>query len=134
VTVLRFFFKVALDQGWTVLSRAEIDLVPNRDNSADTHPDFRTQGVEIRAGWIRARGQQRQGLCEPVAGGPRVRAAQTQRRFQHQVTARGSRPHHRRCRIAASSNRRLARGVPVISTPRRSKAWRLRGVVSILQA
>jgi uncharacterized protein (DUF736 family) len=57
VTVLRFFLKVTLDQGWTVLNRAEIDIVPNRDESADTHthPDFRivTQGVEIGAGWIR---------------------------------------------------------------------------------
>ncbi len=57
MTVLRFFFKVTLDQGWTVLNRAEIDIVPNRDESADTHthPDFRivTQGVEIGAGWIR---------------------------------------------------------------------------------
>jgi hypothetical protein len=49
--------EVTLDQGWTDLNRAEIDIVPNRDKSADTHtdPDFRivTQGVEIGAGWIR---------------------------------------------------------------------------------
>src|SRR5260221_4397733 len=55
VTVLRFFFKVTPDQGWTVLNRAEIDIVPNRDGGAHTHPDFRivSQGVEIDAGWIR---------------------------------------------------------------------------------
>ncbi len=55
MTVLRFFFKVTLDQGWTVLNQAEIDIVRNRDESADTHADFRivTQGVEIGAGRIR---------------------------------------------------------------------------------
>ena len=55
VTVLRFFLKVTPDQGWTVLNRAEIDIVPNRDGGAHTHPDFRivSQGVEIDAGWIR---------------------------------------------------------------------------------
>jgi uncharacterized protein (DUF736 family) len=39
----------------TVSIRAEIDIIPNRDKSAETHPDFRvfTQGVEIGAGWIR---------------------------------------------------------------------------------
>jgi uncharacterized protein (DUF736 family) len=39
----------------TVSIRADIDIVPNRDKSAETHPDFRvmTQGVEIGAGWIR---------------------------------------------------------------------------------
>ncbi|WP_315833501.1 DUF736 domain-containing protein [Bradyrhizobium prioriisuperbiae] len=39
----------------TVSIRADIDIVPNRDKSADTQPDFRvlTQGVEIGAGWIR---------------------------------------------------------------------------------
>ena len=35
----------------TVSIRADIDIVPNRDKSADTQPDFRvvTQGVEIGA-------------------------------------------------------------------------------------
>jgi uncharacterized protein (DUF736 family) len=39
----------------TVSIRADIDIVPNRDKSADTQPDFRvvTQGVEIGAGWTR---------------------------------------------------------------------------------
>ena len=39
----------------TVSIRADIDIIPNRDKSAETHPDFRvvTQGVEIGAGWIR---------------------------------------------------------------------------------
>ena len=39
----------------TLSVRADIDIVPNRDKSADTQPDFRiiTQGVEIGAGWIR---------------------------------------------------------------------------------
>ena len=39
----------------TVSIRADIDIIPNRDKTADTHPDFRvmTQGVEIGAGWIR---------------------------------------------------------------------------------
>jgi uncharacterized protein (DUF736 family) len=39
----------------TLSIRADIDIVPNRDKSADTQPDFRviTQGIEIGAGWIR---------------------------------------------------------------------------------
>ncbi|MCP1843941.1 uncharacterized protein (DUF736 family) [Bradyrhizobium sp. USDA 4524] len=39
----------------TLSVRTGIDIVPNRDKSADTHPDFRiiAQGVEIGAGWIR---------------------------------------------------------------------------------
>ena len=39
----------------SVSIRADIDIIPNRDNSAETHLDFRvvTQGVEIGAGWIR---------------------------------------------------------------------------------
>ncbi|MCP3384669.1 DUF736 family protein [Bradyrhizobium sp. CCGUVB4N] len=39
----------------TLSTRADIDIVLNRDKSADTQPDFRviTQGVEIGAGWIR---------------------------------------------------------------------------------
>jgi uncharacterized protein (DUF736 family) len=39
----------------TVSIRADIDILPNRDKSVETHPDFRvfTQGVEIGAGWIR---------------------------------------------------------------------------------
>jgi len=39
----------------TVSIRADIDIIPNRDKSAETHPDYRvfTQGVEIGAGWIR---------------------------------------------------------------------------------
>jgi uncharacterized protein (DUF736 family) len=39
----------------TVSIRADIDIIPNRDKTAETHPDFRvfTQGVEIGAGWIR---------------------------------------------------------------------------------
>jgi uncharacterized protein (DUF736 family) len=39
----------------TLSIRAYIDIVPNRDKSADTQPDFRviTQGIEIGAGWIR---------------------------------------------------------------------------------
>lgn len=39
----------------TVSIRADIDILPNRDKTAETHPDFRvfTQGVEIGAGWIR---------------------------------------------------------------------------------
>ena len=39
----------------TVSIRADIEIVPNRDKTAETHPDFRvvTQGVEIGAGWIR---------------------------------------------------------------------------------
>ena len=39
----------------TVSIRADIDIIPNRDKSIETHPDFRvvTQGVEIGAGWIR---------------------------------------------------------------------------------
>jgi uncharacterized protein (DUF736 family) len=39
----------------TVSIRADIDIVPNRDKSAEQQPDFRvfTQGVEIGAGWIR---------------------------------------------------------------------------------
>ena len=37
----------------TVSIRADIDIIPNRDKSAETHPDFRvvTQGVEIGAGF-----------------------------------------------------------------------------------
>ena len=36
-------------------TRAEIDIISNRDKSAETHPDFRifTQGVEIGAGRVR---------------------------------------------------------------------------------
>jgi uncharacterized protein (DUF736 family) len=39
----------------TISIRADIDIVPNRDKSADSHPDYRVlvQGVEIGAGWIR---------------------------------------------------------------------------------
>ncbi len=39
----------------TVSIRADIDIIPNRDKSAENHPDFRvvTQGVEIGAGWVR---------------------------------------------------------------------------------
>ena len=39
----------------TVSIRADIDIIPNRDKTAETHPDFRvlTQNVEIGAGWIR---------------------------------------------------------------------------------
>jgi uncharacterized protein (DUF736 family) len=39
----------------TVSIRADIDIIPNRDKSAETRPDFRvlTQGIEISAGWIR---------------------------------------------------------------------------------
>ncbi|MBR0900096.1 DUF736 family protein [Bradyrhizobium tropiciagri] len=39
----------------TVSIRADIDIVPNRDKTTATHPDFRvfTQGVEIGGGWIR---------------------------------------------------------------------------------
>jgi hypothetical protein len=60
------------------------------------------------AGWIR-RGDNSGGmeLCEPVAGNPRVRAAQTQRRFQRQVTADGS----RRIIVAAGSRRRATVGL-----------------------
>jgi uncharacterized protein (DUF736 family) len=72
VTVLRFFLKVTLDQGWTVLNPAEIDIVPNRDESADTHthPDFRivTQGVEIDAGWIQNSGSDYVSLSLAVTG------------------------------------------------------------------
>ena len=37
----------------TVSIRADIDIIPNRDKSAETHPDFRvvTQGVEIGDPW-----------------------------------------------------------------------------------
>ncbi|MBP1296399.1 DUF736 domain-containing protein [Bradyrhizobium elkanii] len=39
----------------TVSIRADIEILPNREKSGDTHPDFLvvTQGVEIGAGWIR---------------------------------------------------------------------------------
>jgi uncharacterized protein (DUF736 family) len=39
----------------TVSIRAEIDIIPSRDKSAETQPDFRvfTQGIEIGAGWTR---------------------------------------------------------------------------------
>jgi uncharacterized protein (DUF736 family) len=46
----------------TVSIRADIDIIPNRDKSAGTHPDFRviTQGVETaRAGSGAARIQAR---------------------------------------------------------------------------
>jgi uncharacterized protein (DUF736 family) len=39
----------------TLSIRAEIDLVPNSNKTAENQPDFRvvTQGVEIGAGWIK---------------------------------------------------------------------------------
>ena len=39
----------------TLSIRADIDLVPNGNKSADNQPDFRvlTAGVEIGAGWVR---------------------------------------------------------------------------------
>ena len=39
----------------TVSIKAEIDIVPNANKTADSHPDFRvlTQGTEIGAGWIK---------------------------------------------------------------------------------
>ncbi len=65
----------------TVSIRAEIDIIPNRDKSAETHSDFRvlTQGVKIGAGWIRRGRELRQGLCEPFACSAGVRAAQALR-------------------------------------------------------
>ncbi|MDA5193696.1 DUF736 domain-containing protein [Govanella unica] len=43
----------------TLSIRADIDILPNRSKSADTHPDFRvvTGAVELGAGWIK-RGEQ----------------------------------------------------------------------------
>jgi uncharacterized protein (DUF736 family) len=39
----------------TVSIQAEIDIVPNVQKTADSHPDFRvlTQGIEIGAGWTK---------------------------------------------------------------------------------
>ena len=55
----------------TVSIRADIDIIPNRDKSAETHPDFRvvTQGVEIGAGWIRRGENSGKGEGTPEGGG-----------------------------------------------------------------
>jgi uncharacterized protein (DUF736 family) len=39
----------------TISIKADIDIVPNANKTADSHPDFRvlTQGTEIGAGWIK---------------------------------------------------------------------------------
>ena len=39
----------------TVSIKADIDIVPNTNKTADNHPDFRvlTQGIEIGAGWTK---------------------------------------------------------------------------------
>jgi uncharacterized protein (DUF736 family) len=39
----------------TASIRADIDIIPNRDKSAETHPGFRfvMQGVATGAGWVR---------------------------------------------------------------------------------
>ena len=39
----------------TVSIKADIDIVPNANKTADSHPDYRvlTQGTEIGAGWIK---------------------------------------------------------------------------------
>ena len=39
----------------TVSIRAEIDILPNLQKTADSQPDFRvlTQGIEVGAGWTR---------------------------------------------------------------------------------
>ena len=65
----------------TVSIRADIDIVSNRDKSAETHPDFRvaTQGVETGAGWIRrgensGKDEVRLSLTAPEFG-PRKRSA-----------------------------------------------------------
>ena len=39
----------------TVSIKADIDIVPNANKTADSHPDYRimTQGIEIGAGWTK---------------------------------------------------------------------------------
>jgi uncharacterized protein (DUF736 family) len=39
----------------TVSIKAEVEIVPNLNKTADSHPDFRvvTQGIEIGAGWTK---------------------------------------------------------------------------------
>ncbi|MBB6414186.1 uncharacterized protein (DUF736 family) [Mesorhizobium sangaii] len=64
----------------TLSVRADIDIVPNRAKSSDTHPDFRvlTQGVEVGAGWIRI-GEASGKDYVSLSIQPRVRTAQALR-------------------------------------------------------
>ena len=61
----------------TVSIRADIDIIPNRDKSAETHSGLRfaVPGVDIGAGWVR-RGENSGTDYKPLARGARVRAAQ----------------------------------------------------------
>ena len=58
----------------TVSIRADIDIIPNRDKSAETHSGLRfaVPGVAIGAGWVR-RGENSGTDYKPLARGARVR-------------------------------------------------------------